>query len=357
MNILGVSAYSHDGAVCLMQDGEIVAAASEEQFVRKSNVSSNQDQSIASCLQQAGIDAGDLDLIAFDTRPFLKLERTLKTYLAFAPAGMGSFLREMPLWFKHRLRIKTHIVQETGFQGKVIFPEHHEALAASAFFPSPFQEAAFLVVDGVGEWATASYGLGDEEGITVLAEMRFPHSLGFLYSAFSHYLGFKVNSGEDTMMDPSFTGEPKYKKKILSRLMDLKEDGSFRLDMDYFEYQAGLLVANERFAELFGRPTATAGGPSTAMDMDLACSIRAVIEEIVLKMVEHLHVRTGRKKLCLSGWVSRNCVDRDRILRESSFDDIWVQPEAGGAGAALGAAMFAWHQYLGNKKFVESVPG
>ncbi len=352
MNILGISTCSHDGAACLIRDGAVLAAAREERFSGNTTKSSLPGQSIVYCLKQAEIDVEELDCIAFDGKPLLTAQRMLTTCLASVPSGLGSFLTEMPQWLEQKLWLKRSIVQETGFQGKIIFPEHHETLAASAFFPSPFQEAAYLIVDGACEWATASYGLGDEEGISVLAEMRFPHSLGLLYSAFARYSGLKGDSDEDVLVEAASSGVPKYKSLILSNLMDLKEDGSFRLNMDFFEYQAGLLVAGARFAELFSRPARAAGEPLTALDMDLVCSIRAVIEEIIFKMVEHLHARTGRKNLCLSGWLFRNCVDSGHILQQSSFDDLWVQPEADGAGAALGAALFARHQYLGNTETV-----
>ena len=353
MNILGISTCSPDGAACLIQDGTVLAEARDERFSggdkRESSLSG---QSIGYCLEQAGLDVEELDCIAFDSKPLRTVERILKTYLAFVPTGLGSFLREMSPWLRHNLWLKRHIIQQTGFQGKIIFPEHHEARAASAFFPSPFEEAAFLTLDGVGEWATASYGLGTENGITVLAEMRFPHSLELLYTAFAHYLGCSVNAGEDTLLKMASSGEPKYKKLILSRLMDLKIDGSFRLNMACFEYRTGLIEANAGFVELFGRPPRAADSPVTAMDMDVACSILAVIEEIVLRMVEHVHRQTGQQKLCLSGWVSRNGVDGGRILRQSSFDELWIQPQAGGVGAALGAALVARHQYLGNTEMV-----
>ncbi|MCF6188587.1 MAG: hypothetical protein L3J49_14080 [Desulfobulbaceae bacterium] len=352
MNILGISTYSPDGAACLIQDGAVLAKAREGRFPGDKTEQSLPGQSIVYCLEQAGIGVEELDCIAFDIKPLRAVERILKTSLAFVPIGLGSFLREMSPWLRKNLWLKRHIVQQTGFQGKIIFSEHHEARAAAVFFPSPFQEAAFLTLDGVGEWATTSYGLGTESGITVLAEMRFPHSLELLYTAFAQYLGCTVNAGEDTLLEMASSGEPKYKKLILSRLMDLKADGSFRLNMACFEYRTGLLKPNVGFNELFGRPPRAAESPVTGTDMDVACSIQAVIEEIVLRMVEHVYNQTEQKKLCLSGWVFRNCVDGGRILGESSFAELWVQPEAGGAGAALGAALVARHQYLGNTETV-----
>jgi carbamoyltransferase len=350
MNILGISAYYHDSAACLIQNGEIISAAQEERFTRKKNDFSFPARAVASCLQQGAIHAEDLDFVAFYDKPLIKFERILETYLAFAPTGLASFLKAMPLWIKQKLWIKEHISKEIGFQGKIIFPEHHESHAASAFFPSPFQDAAFLTIDGVGEWATTSYGLGTEDGISILAEILFPHSLGLLYSAFTYYTGFKVNSGEYKLMGLAPYGEPKYRDLILSELMDLKEDGSFKLNMAYFNYCAGLTMTNTKFAELFGRPPRSPEAEMTQMDMDIARSIQVVTEEVVLRMVAHVHRQTGMKKLCLAGGVGLNCVANGRILRESSFDDIWVQPAAGDAGGALGAALFTWHQYLGNKK-------
>lgn len=352
MNVLGISTCSPAGAACLVQDGVVLAEAREERFSDDRRESSIPGQSIDYCLEQAGLDVEELNCIAFDTKPIRTIERILKTYLAFVPTGLSSFLREISPWLRKNLGLKRRIVQQTGFQGKIIFPEHHETRAASAFFPSPFKEAAFLTLDGVGEWATTSYGLGTESGISVLAEMRFPHSLEFLYMAFADYLGCTVNAGEDTLLKMASSGEPRYKKLILSRLMDLKADGSFRMNMACFEYRAGSIRPNAGFVELFGRPSRDAESPVTAMDMDVACSIQAVIEEIVLRMVEYVHGQTGQQKLCLSGLVCRNCVDGGRILRESSFDELWVQPEVGGASAALGAALVARYQYLGNTETV-----
>ena len=351
MNIIGISAYYHDSAACLVQDGEIIAAAQEERFTRKKNDFAFPSQALAYCLQEGKISASDIDYIAFYDKPLIKFERILETYLAFAPHGIKSFLKAIPLWIKQKLWIKDHIIEESGgFQGKIIFPEHHESHAASAFFPSPFQEAAFLTIDGVGEWTTTSYGVATDRQITILAEMLFPHSLGLLYSAFTYYTGFKVNSGEYKLMGLAPYGEPKYKDLILSRLMDLKEDGSFKLDMKYFNYCAGLTMTNENFASLFGRSAREPETALTQMDMDLARSIQEVTEEVTLKMVGHVHKVTGQKQLCMAGGVALNCVANGRILRESNFEDIWIQPAAGDAGGALGAALFTWHQYLGNSK-------
>ena len=350
MNIIGISAYYHDSAACLVQDGRIVAAAQEERFTRRKNDFSFPEQAVAYCLRQGNIRAEELDFVAFYDKPFVKFERILDTYLAYAPLGIRSFLKAMPLWIKQKLWIKEHIARKTGFSGKIIFPEHHESHAASAFFPSPFHEAAFLTIDGVGEWATTSYGVGSDNNISIAAEMMFPHSLGLLYSAFTYFTGFKVNSGEYKLMGLAPYGEPKYKELILAELLDLKEDGSFKLNMKYFDYCAGLTMTSKRFADLFGREPRQPESALTQMDMDMARSVQEVTEEVVLRMVSHVHRRTGQKNLCMAGGVALNCVANGRILRESAFDDLWVQPAAGDAGGALGAALFTWHQYLGNAK-------
>jgi carbamoyltransferase len=350
MNIIGISAYYHDSAACLVQNGQLVAAAQEERFTRKKNDFSFPEHAVDYCLQEGNLSVDDLDFIAFYDKPFVKFERILETYLAYVPLGIRSFLKAMPLWIKQKLWIKEHIAKETGFTGKIIFPEHHESHAASAFFPSPFQEAAFLTIDGVGEWATTSFGVGSGNNISIQAEILFPHSLGLLYSAFTYYTGFKVNSGEYKLMGLAPYGEPKYSDLIISELLDLKQDGSFKLNMKYFDYCAGLTMTNDRFAELFGRPARQPESALSQMDMDLARSVQDVTEEVVLRMVKHVHGQTGQKKLCMAGGVALNCVANGRILRESAFEDLWVQPAAGDAGGALGAALFTWHQYLGKPK-------
>jgi carbamoyltransferase len=355
MIILGISAFYHDSAACLVVDGRIVAAAQEERFTRKKHDFSFPENAIAYCLEEVGLTGDDLDYVAFYDKPFLKFERILETYLAYAPRGIGSFIKAMPLWVKQKLWIKDLIRNETGYEGKILFPEHHQSHAASAFFPSPFQEAAFLTIDGVGEWATASFGIGKDNRIDIRAEINFPHSLGLLYSAFTYYTGFKVNSGEYKLMGLAPYGEPKYVDLILSELMDLKDDGSFRLNMKYFNYCAGLTMTNERFHSLFGGPPRT---PETRLErrhMDLARSIQEVTEEVVMRMVRHIHKETGQRYLCLAGGVALNCVANGRILRESPFEDIWIQPAAGDAGGALGAALMVWYQYLGNAR--EATPG
>lgn len=355
MNILGISAFYHDSAACLIQDGEIIAAAQEERFTRKKHDHSFPANAIKYCLQEAGLAGKDLDLVAFYDKPFLKFERILETYLAYAPLGLPSFIKAMPLWLKQKLWIKELIRDELNYKGKIIFPEHHESHAASAFFPSPFSEAAFLTIDGVGEWATASFGVGKDNKINILADIQFPHSLGLLYSAFTYYTGFKVNSGEYKVMGLAPYGEPKYVDLILKELIDLKEDGSFKLNMKYFNYCAGLTMTNGKFANLFKGPARKPESRLTQREMDLARSIQDVTEEIVLRMARHIRKKTGQKQLCLAGGVALNCVANGRILKEGLFDNIWIQPAAGDAGGALGAALFAWYQYLGNGREVDGV--
>jgi len=350
LNILGISAYYHDSAACLVRDGTIVSAAQEERFTRKKHDFSFPVNAIKYCLQERALEGGDLDLIAFYDKPFVKFDRILSTYLAYAPLGIRSFIKAIPLWIKQKLWIKDLIRNELGFEGKMIFPEHHESHAASAFFPSPFQEAAFLTIDGVGEWATASYGEGKDHEIEILGELHFPHSLGLLYSAFTYYTGFKVNSGEYKVMGLAPYGEPKYKDLILTKLLDLKEDGSFKMNMEYFDYCSGLTMTNRRFVKLFEGPPRKPESPLTQREMDLARSIQEVTEEVMLRMARHLHRETGQKNLCLAGGVALNCVGNGRILREGPFEKIWIQPAAGDAGGALGAALFAWHQYLGKSR-------
>lgn len=350
MRILGISAYYHDSAACLVEDGRISAAAQEERFTRKKHDHSFPIHAINYCLQHAGIRGQDLDYVAFYDKPFLKFERLLETYLAYAPAGIKSFIKAMPLWLKQKLWMKELIKQQIGYEGKVLFPEHHESHAASAFYPSPFQEAAFLTIDGVGEWTTSSYGIGRDNRLEILADMRFPHSLGLLYSAFTYYTGFKVNSGEYKVMGLAPYGEPKYVDTIFRELLDLKEDGSFKMNLEYFNYCAGLTMTNEKFHKLFGGPPRQPESPLTQRDMDLARSVQEVVEEVVLRMARHLRKELGMKYLCLAGGVALNCVANGKLLREGIFEDIWIQPAAGDAGGALGAALVVWHQYLGNAR-------
>ncbi|MDD5438665.1 MAG: carbamoyltransferase [Candidatus Omnitrophica bacterium] len=350
MYILGISAFYHDSAAALIRDGDIVAAAQEERFTRKKHDHSFPKNAIAYCLGEAGITVKDLAYVAFYDKPFIKFERLLETYLAYAPAGIRSFIMAIPLWLKKKLWMKDLIKKELGYSGTMIFPEHHESHAASAFFPSPFREAAILTMDGVGEWTTTSFGVGKDNTVTLTHEIRFPHSLGLLYSAFTYYTGFKVNSGEYKVMGLGPYGRPVYKDLILDELMDLKEDGSFKLDMKYFNYCAGLTMTNKRFDKLFGGPPRKPESKLTQRDMDLARSIQDVTEEVMLRMARHVHTVTGKDYLVLAGGVALNCVGNGRILREAPFKEIWIQPAAGDAGGALGAAFFTWYQYLGNKR-------
>lgn len=353
MNILGISAFYHDSAVSLVQDGRIIFAAQEERFTRKKHDFSFPKSAIDYCLQSSGLKVKDIDYVAFYDKPFLKFERILMTYLTYAPFGVRSFAKSMPLWIKQKIWTKEFIKKELGFEGKIVFPEHHESHAASAFFPSPFQEAAFLTIDGVGEWATTSYGIGKGNQINILSEIHFPHSLGLLYSAFTYYTGFKVNSGEYKVMGLAPYGKPKYKDLIFSELMDLKEDGSFKLNMKYFNYCVGLTMTNRKFGKLFGGPPRKPESLLTQRDMDIASSIQEVTEEVMLRIARHIHKETGQRNLCLAGGVALNCVSNGKILREGPFENIWIQPSAGDAGGALGAALFVWYQYLENSRIAD----
>lgn len=350
VHVLGISCYYHDSAACLLQDGKIVAAAQEERFSRKKHDFDFPRRAIDYCLKEGKISAQDLNFVAFYEKPFLKFERILETYLAYAPVGFRSFLKAIPLWMKHRLWIPDIISKELNYEGKILFPEHHESHAASAFFPSPFKSAAILTSDGVGEWATTSFGRGQENQIQLDYEIRFPHSLGLLYSAFTYYTGFKVNSAEYKVMGLAPYGEPVYADLILKELIDLKEDGSFKLNMKYFNYCAGLTMTNRKFYKLFGAPPRKPETKLQQRDMDLARSVQWVTEEIMIRMANHVHRMTGEENLCLSGGVALNCVANGRILREGPFKNIWIQPAAGDAGGALGAALMVWHQYLGNER-------
>ncbi|MCF8373634.1 MAG: carbamoyltransferase [Bacteroidales bacterium] len=353
MYILGISAFYHDSAACLVKDGEIIAAAQEERFTRKKQDMSFPAKSIEYCLEHAGIKGSDLDYVAFYDKPFIKFERILMTYMAYAPVGIRSFIKAMPLWIKQKLWIKEIIKKELDFEGKIIFPEHHESHAASAFLASPYQEAAFLTLDGVGEWTTTSYGVGKDNRIDILKEIHFPHSLGLLYSAFTYYTGFKVNSGEYKVMGLAPYGEPKYKDLIISELMDLKEDGSFKMNMKYFDYAAGLTMTNKKFDKLFGGPAREPESLLTPREMDFARSVQEVTEEVMLRMTRHIHKVTGQKNLVLAGGVALNCVGNGVVLREGPFENIWIQPAAGDAGGALGAALFVWYQVLGNSRVAD----
>jgi carbamoyltransferase len=345
--ILGISAYYHDSAACIVKDGVILAAAQEERFSRKKHDHRFPHNAIKFCLEYAGIKAEELNLVAFYDKPFLKFERLLETYLTFAPIGIKSFVKAMPLWIKEKLWMKELIKRELGFDGKIIFPEHHESHAASAFYPSPYREAAILTMDGVGEWTTSSYGIGSGNSIELWADIKFPHSLGLLYSAFTYYTGFKVNSGEYKVMGLAPYGEPKYKKLIYDHLIDVKEDGSFRMNMEFFDYCTGLTMTNRKFHNLFGGPPRVPETKLTQKDMDLARSLQEVTEEIVLKMGNHVYKETGLRNLTLAGGVALNCVANGKLLCEGPFENIWIQPAAGDAGGALGAALVGWYCYLG----------
>ncbi|MBX4189730.1 carbamoyltransferase [Candidatus Parcubacteria bacterium] len=350
MNILGLSFFYHDSAACLVQDGKIIAAAQEERFSRKKHDESFPSHAISYCLKEAGVDVKDIDIIAFYDKPFLKFERLMETYLRYAPRGLSSFISSMPVWLKDKFWVESLIRKELEYKGKIIFTEHHQSHASSAFFPSPFQEAAFLTVDGVGEWATTTFGTGKGNKINMLSEIHFPNSLGLLYSAFTYYTGFKVNSGEYKVMGLAPYGEPKYVDLIYKYLIDVKEDGSFSMNMDYFNYHVGLTMTNNRFDSLFGGPPRKPESKLTQKEMDIARSLQHVTEDIMLKLANHVYKETGQKNLCLAGGVALNCVANGRILREGPFNDIWIQPAAGDAGCALGSALFAWYQYLGNTR-------
>jgi len=353
VNILGLSAFYHDSAACLVQDGRIVAAAQEERFSRKKHDAGFPRHAIDYCLREGGLARGaELDLVAFYEKPFLKFDRLLSSYLASAPHGLPSFIKAMPVWMKEKIWLKATIGGELDYAGPIIFPEHHESHAASAFFPSPFEEAAVLTIDGVGEWTTTSVGKGEGNKVELLEELRFPHSLGLLYSAFTYYLGFRVNSGEYKVMGLAPYGEPTFRDLILSELLDLKEDGSFRLNLRYFDFIAGLRMTNRAFDELVGGPPRKPESELTQHHMDLARSLQAVTEEIMLRMARHARELTGQRNLCLAGGVALNCVGNGHILREGIFDRIWIQPAAGDAGGALGAALLAWHHYHGKPRTV-----
>ena len=357
--ILGISAFYHDSAAALVRDGEIVAAAQEERFSRKKHDASFPAKAIEYCLKEAGLTPGELDFVGFYDKPLLKFERLLETYLAYAPRGFSSFVKAMPVWLREKLHLPGQMRRglDGAYRKRFIFTEHHESHAASAFFPSPFPEAAILTVDGVGEWATATVGAGTGNRIQLAHELRFPHSPGLLYSAFTYFCGFRVNSGEYKLMGLAPYGEPRYVDLILRRMIDLKEDGSFRMDMSYFNYCQGLTMTSRKFDRLFGGPPREPETPLTGREMDLAASIQRVMEEILLRMARHVHERTGQSKLCLAGGVALNCVANGRILREGPFDEIWVQPAAGDAGGALGTALFIWHQLLGNPRRPQTPDG
>jgi len=354
VNILGLSAFYHDSAACLVRDGDIVAAAQEERFSRKKHDPRFPNHAAAYCLDEGKLDINEIDYVVFYDKPFVKFERLLTTYLVTAPQGLRSFIQQMPAWLKEKLFTRNTIRQRLGYEGKVLFASHHQSHAAAAFFPSPFEEAAFITVDGVGEWATTTFGTGQGNRVQILRQINFPHSLGLLYSAFTYFTGFKVNSGEYKLMGLAPYGELRFADIIREKLIDIKEDGSFRLNLDYFDYCAGLRMTNERFARLFGGPARTPETKITQREMDLARSIQAVTEEVILRIARHVHRETGMKNLVLAGGVALNCVANGRLLREGPFDDIWIQPSAGDAGNALGCALLAWHQILGHERVPDS---
>lgn len=350
MNILGISAFYHDSAACLIQDGQILAAAQEERFTRIKHDHAFPQNAIDFCLKSAGLTGAELDFIAFYDKPFLKFERILETYMTFAPLGIRSFIKAIPLWIKKKLWIKELIRTEFQCDCPIFFPEHHASHAASAFFPSPFQEAAFLTIDGVGEWTTTSWGVGENNQFHIIADIRFPHSIGLLYSAFTYYTGFRVNSGEYKLMGLAPYGAPKYTQVILDELIDLKPDGSFKLNLDYFAYCVGLVMTSARFHHLFGGPPRKPESNLTQKDVDLARSLQDVIDEVLLRMARHIRQETGKKHLCLAGGVALNCVANGKLQRANIFEDIWIQPAAGDAGGALGAAFLVWYQHLGKAR-------
>ncbi len=355
MNILGISAFYHDSAACLISSGKIVAAAQEERFTRRKHDPEFPGNAARYCLESQGLQIENIDFVAFYDKPVLKFERLLSTYLATAPAGLTSYRQALPLWLKEKLWIPDTIKRELNYKGEILFTEHHQSHAASAFYPSPYSEAAILTIDGVGEWTTNSLGMGEGNQIKLFKEIRFPHSLGLLYSAFTYFTGFKVNSGEYKVMGLAPYGEPKYVQQIYDHLLDLKEDGSYRLNQEYFNYATGLSMTNERFGELFDGPRRQPESPLTQREMDLARSVQEVIEECMLRQARFLYVQTKCPNVCLAGGVALNCVGNGRLLREGPFKNIWIQPAAGDAGGALGAALQAWHGYLNKPRVVNPI--
>ena len=365
MDILGISAFYHDAAACLVRDGAIVAAAQEERFSRVKHDSGFPVKAVEFCLRAGTAKPADIDYVAFYDKPLLKFERLLETWLSVAPRGFRAFVRALPIWLRHKLHAPREIdrglvaasggVADARYRGRYVFPEHHESHAAAAFYPSPFDRAAILTVDGVGEWATASFGSGSGNRIELSHELHFPHSLGLLYSAFTAFCGFRVNSGEYKLMGLAPFGRPVYRDAILDKLIDLKADGSFRMDMRYFNYHKGLTMTSPAFEELFAGPPREPEGALTQREMDLAASVQAVTEEILLRMVRHVADVTGMENLVLAGGVALNCVANGRILREGVFKRLWVQPASGDAGGALGAALLVWHQLLDKPRKADGV--
>ena len=345
--VLGISAYYHDAAACLLRDGRIVAAAQEERFTRRKHDESFPSHAVSYCLKEAGIGIEEVDAIGFYEKPLVKFERLLESYLASAPRGLRPYLMAMPLWLGSKLWMADDMKRELGTDKQILFADHHESHAASAFYPSPFEEAAILTVDGVGEWTTSSIGRGHGADLEMLHEMRFPHSVGLLYSAFTYFTGFKVNEGEYKVMGLAPYGEPRYVKAIRDHIVDIRDDGSIALNLEYFEFVHGLRMTGHGFARLFGGPARASDGPVTQREMDRARSVQEVVEEIVLRMAQTAHRETGSRRLCMAGGVALNCVANGRLLREGPFEDIWIQPAAGDAGGALGVAFALWHRYLG----------
>ena len=352
--VLGLSCFYHDAAACLARDGRVVAAAQEERFSRVKHDARFPEHAVAYCLREGGVAVSDLDAVAFYDKPLLTFERLLETYLSYAPRGLPSFLAAMPVWLRHKLWTPSTLAERLGYGGPVLFTEHHEAHAASAFFPSPHERAAVLTVDGVGEWATTTVGVGEGRALRLLEEVHFPHSLGLLYSAFTTFCGFKVNSGEYKLMGLAPYGEPRHAATIRDHLIDLRADGSFRLNTDYFTYAQGLRMTGRRFARLFGGPPRPPEGPLTEREMDLAASVQVVVEEAMLGLARRARAQTGADALCLAGGVALNCVANGRVVREGPFRDVWVQPAAGDAGGALGAALAVSHGALGVPRPVQT---
>jgi carbamoyltransferase len=349
--ILGISAYYHDSAACLVEDGRIVAAAQEERFTRKKHDAAFPTKAIEYCLREAGMSPSQIDHVGFYEKPLIKFSRLLETYVASAPRGWRSYLMAMPVWLGEKLWMADNISDELeGFEGEVLFGEHHESHAASAFYPSPFEQAAVVTMDGVGEWATSSIGVGKGHSLEILHELRFPHSLGLLYSAFTYFAGFKVNSGEYKVMGLAPYGEPRFVKTIKDHLVDIRDDGSFWMNQEYFTYPHALTMTGSRMEELLGGPARQPESKLTQREMDLARSIQEITEEVMLKMTAFAHRETGLRDLCLAGGVALNCVGNGRLLREGPFDQIWIQPAAGDAGGALGVAMSIWHKHLGKPR-------
>ena len=356
--ILGISAYYHDSAACLVEDGRIVAAAQEERFTRKKHDAAFPSHAVAYCLREARIDARDLTLVGFYEKPLVKFERLLETYIAYAPRGLQSYLMALPLWLGDRLWMADDIKRQVeGYEGEVMFGEHHESHAASAFYPSPFEAAAILTMDGVGEWATSSIGIGRGDDIDMLRELRFPHSLGLLYSAFTYFTGFRVNSGEYKVMGLAPYGRPRYVDAIKDHLLEIRDDGSLWMNMEYFTYPYGLTMTGSAFERLFDGPARKPESPLTQREMDLARSVQDVTEEVMVKMAKFARRETGLRDLCLAGGVALNCVGNGRILREAVFDQIWIQPAAGDAGGAVGVALSLWHRHLGKSRVSPEASG